>query len=91
VKGAQPPAAVDAANGQNDARATILTPDELADRWKCKKKTLWRLSNEGKVPSMRLGRFYRYPLPLVEAFEAGSWTPADAQSVGFGSAERVAA
>jgi excisionase family DNA binding protein len=49
--------------------ARLLTADELADRWQVPKSHVYRLTREGKVPSVPLGRYYRYRLRAIEAWE----------------------
>ncbi len=53
------------ANG--DAR--LLTADELAARWQVGKAQVYRLTREGRLPTVRIGRYYRYRVASVEAFE----------------------
>jgi len=48
----------------------LLTPAELAERWRIPKSTIYHLSRTGQVPVLRLGRQYRYSLKAIEAFEA---------------------
>jgi excisionase family DNA binding protein len=52
----------------------ILTPDALAERWSVPKSHVWRLAREGRLPSVRLGRYVRFRLAEVEAFEAAGGT-----------------
>jgi excisionase family DNA binding protein len=47
----------------------LLTADELAARWQVPKSHVYRLTREGKVPAVRLGRYYRYRLDQIEHFE----------------------
>jgi excisionase family DNA binding protein len=47
----------------------LLTADDLADRWRVPKSHVYRLTREGKVPAVRLGRYYRYRLDQIERFE----------------------
>lgn len=49
--------------------SVLLTPQQLADRWQISYKHVWRLSREGKIPSIRLGKYYRYSLAAIEEFE----------------------
>lgn len=58
--------------------AKLLTAEDLADRWQLldKKgepnpKPVYRLTREGKLKAVKLGRYYRYSVAEVEAFEAG--------------------
>jgi excisionase family DNA binding protein len=41
----------------------------LADRWRVPKSQVYRLSREGQIPTVRLGRYYRYRLDAIEAWE----------------------
>ena len=49
----------------------MLTPDELADRWQIPKSHVYRLTREGRIPVVKLGRYYRYRLDQIEQFELG--------------------
>lgn len=48
----------------------LLTADDLAERWRVPKSQVYRLTRERRIPAVRLGRYYRYSLPQIEAFEA---------------------
>jgi excisionase family DNA binding protein len=52
----------------------LLTADDLAERWLVPKSHVYRLTREGKIPAVRLGRYYRYRLDAIEAFELGADT-----------------
>ena len=52
----------------------LLTADELAERWQVPKSQVYRLTREEQIPAVSLGRYYRYSLPAIEAFEAGTLT-----------------
>jgi excisionase family DNA binding protein len=56
----------------------LLTADELATRWQVPKAQVYRLSREGRLPTVRIGRYYRYALKAVTAFEAAGGVRADA-------------
>lgn len=47
----------------------LLTPEQLADRWQISRAAVYRLTREGKVPVVRLGKRYRYRLAAIEEFE----------------------
>lgn len=47
----------------------LLTAEDLADRWQVPKSHVYRLTREGVIPAVRLGRYYRYKLEAIEAFE----------------------
>ena len=52
----------------------LLTADELAARWQLPKSHVYRLTREGKIPAVKLGRYYRYLVEAVEEFErSGGW------------------
>jgi len=65
----------------------LLTADQLAQRWQVPKSQVYRLTREGGIPAVKLGRYYRYPPDLIEAFERGEWVPGgDVGGAGVGSA-----
>jgi excisionase family DNA binding protein len=49
----------------------LLTADDLADRWQVPKSHVYRLTREGAISTVRLGRYYRYRLDAIERFEVG--------------------
>lgn len=49
----------------------LLTADQLADRWQVPKSHVYRLTRDGAIPAVKLGRYYRYAPAAIEAFEAG--------------------
>jgi excisionase family DNA binding protein len=49
----------------------LLTADQLAERWQVPKSHVYRLTREGQVPAVKLGRYYRYRLDAIERFELG--------------------
>ena len=52
----------------------LLTADELADRWQIPKSHVYRLTREGRLPTVRLGRYCRYRLVDLEQFEINGGT-----------------
>lgn len=56
----------------------LLTADELAARWQVPKAQVYRLSREGRLPTVRIGRYYRHALRAVTAFEAAGGVRANA-------------
>ena len=54
--------------GGSDSRQ-LLTADQLAGRWQVPKSHVYRLTREGAIPAVKLGRYYRYRLDAIEAFE----------------------
>jgi excisionase family DNA binding protein len=51
--------------------AQLLTAEQLAKRWQVPKSHVYRLTRDGAVPTVKLGRYYRYRLDAIEAFELG--------------------
>ena len=51
--------------------AQLLTPEQLAERWQVSKAHVYRLTREDKIPTVKLGRYYRYRLDAIERYELG--------------------
>ena len=50
----------------------LLTAEELADRWQVKTQWVYAKTRSGELPRVPLpGRYYRYRLDTIEAFERG--------------------
>ncbi len=49
--------------------ARLLTADELAARWQVPKSWVYAATRDGRIPTVRLGRYYRYRLEAIERFE----------------------
>lgn len=58
--------------------ACLLSADDLAARWQVPRSQVYRLTREGLLPTVRIGRYYRYRLAAVEAFEVAGGVMADA-------------
>jgi excisionase family DNA binding protein len=43
----------------------------LAERWQVKPSHVYRLTREGALPTVRLGRYYRYRVEVIDQFERG--------------------
>ena len=50
----------------------LLTADELAERWQVPRAHVYALTRRGEIPTVRLGKYYRYRLDQIEAFEIGA-------------------
>lgn len=50
----------------------LLTADQLAERWQVPKSHVYGLTRAGQIPTVRLGRYYRYRLEAIEAYERAS-------------------
>lgn len=48
---------------------TLMTADQLAERWQVPVSAIYRLSREKKIPVVQIGRYYRYRLEAVEDYE----------------------
>lgn len=49
--------------------SALLTPEQIAERWSVPKSHVYRLAREGRIPSVRLGKYVRFRLAAIEAFE----------------------
>lgn len=59
------------------AARRLLTADELAERWQVPKSHVYRLTRDEAIPTVKLGRYYRYRLDAIEAWELGAAAVAD--------------
>jgi len=57
--------------------AQLLTAEQLAARWQVPVSHVYRLARADKLPVVRLGRYRRFRLAEVEAFEAAGGVTAD--------------
>jgi excisionase family DNA binding protein len=48
----------------------LLTAEQLAKRWQVPKGHVYALTRDGKVPTVKLGRYYRYRLDAIERWES---------------------
>jgi excisionase family DNA binding protein len=64
----------------------LLTAEQLANRWQVPKQHVYALTRRGEIPAVKLGRYYRYRLDQVEAFEIGADTVGDTKLAGATSA-----
>ena len=62
---------------QERAESRLLTPEQLAERWGVTRSWVyarsrqWVASNSRRgIPTVKLGRYYRYRLDAIEAYEA---------------------
>lgn len=56
------------------SRDRLLTAEELAERWVVPKSHVYRLTRDGVVPAVKLGRYYRYRIDAIQQFEQQSFT-----------------
>ncbi len=52
----------------------LLTAEQLAERFQIPVSQIYRLTRDGTLPAVRLGRYYRYSPAAIEAFERGDTT-----------------
>lgn len=50
----------------------LLTAEQLAERWQVPTSQVYRLTRDGRIPTVRLGRYYRYSPAAIDAFESGN-------------------
>ena len=73
--GVQGPRAADssAAFGSNtstlNGSSRLLTASEVGERWQVPPAQVYRLSRDGVLPCVRIGRYRRFSPAAVEAFE----------------------
>ena len=51
----------------------LLIAEQLARRWQVPPSHVYRLTREGRIPVVKLGRYYRYRLDAIERFELGEF------------------
>ncbi len=56
------------------AGSRLLTADEVAERWQVNRQHVYRLTRSKQIPTVHIGRYCRYRLEAVEAFERGGGT-----------------
>lgn len=59
----------DRGGAQTLVAAQLLTADELAERWQVPKQHVYRLTRDGSIPVVRLGRYFRYRIDAIERWE----------------------
>jgi excisionase family DNA binding protein len=55
--------------GRAVGRDRLLTAEQLAMRWQVGESQVYRLTRNGVIPVVRLGRYYRYRLDAIERWE----------------------
>lgn len=64
---ARPPLGGDV--GVHSSAARLMTAEDLADRWQVAKSWVYAATRDGRIPAVRLGRYYRYRLDAIVEFE----------------------
>lgn len=62
----------------------LLTAEDLAERWQVPKAHVYRLAREGRLPCVELGRYKRFRIDAVEAFESAGGTQTACEADGRG-------
>ena len=59
----------------------LLTAEQLAERWQVPTSWVYAKTRSGEIPQVPLpGRYYRYRLDVIEAFERGELDSANARA-----------
>ena len=53
----------------------LLTAEQVGERWQVPKAHVYRLARGGKLPAVELGKYKRFSLSVLLAFEAKGGTP----------------
>ena len=53
----------------------LLTTEQVADRWQVSKSHVYKLAREGKVPTVAVGRYYRFRLAALDEWEQAGGVP----------------
>jgi predicted DNA-binding transcriptional regulator AlpA len=56
--------------GVESERVQLLTADELAARWQISTHSVYRLARTAAIPCVTLGRYRRFRVASIEAWEA---------------------
>ena len=57
--------------------SSLWTADELAARWQVPRAHVYRLAREQRIPSVAIGRYYRFRPSSIEAWESAQERTAD--------------
>lgn len=71
------PTAASSVLRQNDAPARasqLMTAEQVAARFQVPRSHVYRLTREGRLPCVKLGRYRRYGVAEIESFEADGGT-----------------
>lgn len=63
--------------GERSNSDRLLTAEDLAERWQVPKAHVYRLARDGRLPTVRLGRYRRFRLEAIAEFEAAGGSAAD--------------
>jgi excisionase family DNA binding protein len=60
-----------------DGATRLLTSEQLATRWQVSTQHVYRLARDGKLPTVSLGKYVRFRIDEIEAFEAAGGVAID--------------
>ena len=63
-------AAMSATIEHNDGQR-LLTAEQVAERWQVPRSMVYRLAREGKLPTVAIGRYYRFRVAALVEWEQG--------------------
>ena len=63
---------------EKQSNARLLTAEQLADRWQVSKAQVYRLARDSRIPAVAIGRYYRFRVVAIEAWEASQEVEAEA-------------
>lgn len=49
--------------------SALLTADDLAERWQVSRAQVYRLARDGHLPTVTIGRYYRFRPEAIESWE----------------------
>jgi excisionase family DNA binding protein len=58
-------------------RGQLLTAEQLAERWQISQAAVYRLARDGAIPFVALGRYRRFRLASIEAWEVAQEAASD--------------
>jgi excisionase family DNA binding protein len=64
-----PPALAVRDGRSSDHTSKLLTAEQVAAKWQLPKSVVYRLTRDGQLPTVKIGRYYRYRLADVEQWE----------------------
>jgi excisionase family DNA binding protein len=59
-------------------RGQLWTAEQVAERWQISAAQVYRLARDGEIPCVTLGRYRRFRLASIEAFELAREASSDA-------------
>lgn len=49
--------------------AQLLTAEQVGERWQVPKAHVYRLARDGRLPCVRVGRYMRFTVAAIDAWE----------------------